>query len=517
MPNVSANEIVTQRHKRNFIQFGGASPANAVKYAGQDAQYMKIEGVSAPEEGGVDPIFVPDPQQSGRFRLVGRKITPPDLANATVVMLEKKGAIPRQLQRIGCAFNLYELTGDCKDLSDFVGGWTDYVLIYSGGLVTDKDLGDRSAWDSDDQIEDSLTITLSDVYPVGALSFGENAATIITLETIDLVYGSKEQCGSCGPADDGTNRIYAITKSSGATPGTAPRLIYTVDGGANWVQSSVTGLGDIEDPSAIEIVGKYLIVMTRTAGGPTTGGYYYSEINTDTGVPGTWTKVTTGFVATFQPYDLYVLSPREIFFCADGGYIYKSTDITSGVTVISAGSSTPTALFRIHGVNETIVCVGGSGVIVKSTNRGVTWATTTTYPVVATLSAVTVINGSLFWVGSASGKIYFTLNGGETWTEKTFSGSGAGQVRDIVFVNGEVGYFSHDTATPTGRIFATWNGGSDWTNSSPRILNVLTANRFNRIAVPNVHPSIAANNVAVAGLAGNGSDGILMLGIASRL
>ena len=517
MPNVSANEIVTQRHKRNFIQFGGASPANAVKYAGQDAQYMKIEGVSAPEEGGVDPIFVPDPQQSGRFRLVGRKITPPDLANATVVMLEKKGAIPRQLQRIGCAFNLYELTGDCKDLSDFVGGWTDYVLIYSGGLVTDKDLGDRSAWDSDDQIEDSLTITLSDVYPVGALSFGENAATIITLETIDLVYGSKEQCGSCGPADDGTNRIYAITKSSGATPGTAPRLIYTVDGGANWVQSSVTGMGDIEDPSAIEIVGKYLIVMTRTAGGPTTGGYYYSEINTDTGVPGTWTKVTTGFVATFQPYDLYVLSPREIFFCADGGYIYKSTDITSGVTVISAGSSTPTALFRIHGVNETIVCVGGSGVNVKSTNRGVTWATTTTYPVVATLSAVTVINGSLFWAASASGKVYFTLNGGETWTEKTFSGSGAGQVRDIVFVNGEVGYFSHDTATPTGRIFATWNGGSDWTNSSPRILNVLTANRFNRIAVPNVHPSIAANNVAVAGLAGNGSDGILMLGIASRL
>ena len=517
MPNVSANEIVTQRHKRNFIQFGGASPANAVRYAGQDAQYMKIEGVSAPEEGGVDPIFVPDPQQSGRFRLVGRKITPPDLANATVVMLEKKGAIPRQLQRIGCAFNLYELTGDCKDLSDFVGGWTDYVLIYSGGRVTDKDLGDRSAWDLDDQIEDSLGITLSDVYPIGALSFGENAATIITLETIDLVYGSKEQCGSCGPADDGTNRIYAITKSSGATPGTAPRLIYTVDGGANWVQSSVTGMGDIEDPSAIEIVGKYLIVMTRTAGGPTTGGYYYSEINTDTGVPGTWTKVTTGFVATFQPYDLYVLSPREIFFCADGGYIYKSTDITAGVSVISAGSSTSTALFRIHGVAETVVCVGGSGVTVKSTNRGVTWATTTTYPVVATLSAVTVVNGSLFWAGSASGKIYFTLNGGETWTEKTFSGSGAGQVRDIVFVNGEVGYFSHDTATPTGRIFATWNGGSDWTNSSPRILNVLTANRFNRIAVPNVHPSIAANNVAVAGLAGNGSDGILMLGIASRL
>ena len=56
MPNLTADQIVTQKHKRNFIQFGGARPGNPVAYAGQDAQYLAIQGVGLPESGGVDPI-----------------------------------------------------------------------------------------------------------------------------------------------------------------------------------------------------------------------------------------------------------------------------------------------------------------------------------------------------------------------------------------------------------------------------------------------------------------------------
>jgi len=43
MPNLTADEIVTQKHKRLFIQFGGPYPGNVVKYYGQDAQYMSVE------------------------------------------------------------------------------------------------------------------------------------------------------------------------------------------------------------------------------------------------------------------------------------------------------------------------------------------------------------------------------------------------------------------------------------------------------------------------------------------
>lgn len=521
MPNISVDEVISQKHVRDYLQWGGPQPTNVVSFAGQDAQYFRVEGVKIPDgQGKIDPVWVQDPQRIGKYRLVARKMSPPDLAEASLVFTERHGAVPRQLIRINCPFNLYENVGTCNDLSDYVAGWSDYVLVYSMALIDgSKDLGNRSAFDADELLEDTLPVKLSDVYPIGAMNFGDNAQTVITLEVIDAVYGSIEQCGNCQPADDGTKRIYAITKSSGSTPGTAPRLIYSVDYGVTWAQAAITGMGDIEDPFAIDVVGKYLIVGTRTAGGATTGGYYYSEINSATGVPGTWTKVTAGFVATFQPYDIYVLSPREIYFSADGGGIYRSTDITAGVEwALSPGTVTNTALLRIHGEDETIVAVGGSGTVIVSHNRGRNWSTSTASPVVSTLQAIAVIEDNIWWVGTSTGQLWYTLNAGASWTQKRFSGDNAGAVRDIVFMNAEVGFALHDTATPTARIFSTWDGGRDWTNTAPRVLGYPTANRFNRINLPRVDNSgLAANTAIVAGLSGGGTDGILLQGLVSRL
>lgn len=521
MPQPVSNEIITRvKNKRNYIQFGGALPNNVLQYAGQDAQYMRVSGVSVPEYGTIDPIYVPSPSDNDAYKLVGRKLGTPDLPEATITFLENHGNIPRQLARMGC-FNIYEYTGACKDLSDVISGWDAYVLIYANGIVETKNLGDRSAWDDDSQVEDEVPAKFSDIYPIGKMSFGDNAASIITLEVIDVVYANPDSCADCGALNDGTKWIYAITTSSGATPGTAPRLVYSVDGGLTWIQSSVTGLGEIENPSGIDVVGSRLVVYTRTAGGATTSGYYWAEINLKTGVPGTWTKVIAGFVATFQVYDMLVLSPREIFWSADGGYIYKSTDVTQGVVVVSPGNATSTALRRIHGKDETdtIVAVGGSGNVVRSIDRGVTWATTVTFPVVSTLQAVAVVQSDVWWVGAANGTLWYTLNGGETWVQKSFEGSGSGQVYDIVFLNDEVGWMTYSNATPTAQLFSTWTGGSFFTRTSPRIQNMVTANRFNRIAYPRLAGNfgLSANTVALAGLGGNGTDGILLLGVAARL
>src|SRR3990172_1312540 len=117
MPKPTADEVVTRvKHKRNYIQFGGALPGNDLRYAGQNAQYMRISGVSVSEYGTIDPINVPD------------------LPASTITFLEKHGSVPRQLQRMGC-FNVYEYTGACKDLSDVIGGWDDYILVYSSGIL----------------------------------------------------------------------------------------------------------------------------------------------------------------------------------------------------------------------------------------------------------------------------------------------------------------------------------------------------------------------------------------------
>lgn len=517
MPNLTADQIVTQKHKRNYIQFGGARPGNPVAFAGQDAQYLAISGVGLPESGGIDPIWVPNGRRIGQYTLVGRSVSPPDLASATLTMREQHGSIPRQLGAIGCQFNLYEATGKCKDLSDFTGGWTDYVLIYSGALVTDKDLGDRSAWDSDDAIEDTLSLVLADVYPVGALGFGEDAAAQVDREVVDIVYGTQVQCGDCGVPNDGTKWAYAITKSSGSgSPGLPGELQYRTDGTANWIDAAITGIGATADPTAIDVVGDKLVVVVTGE-----NAYYYATINQLTGVPSAFTKVTAGFVAGKAPNDLFVASPREVYFVGNGGYIYKATDITAGVTVLNAGSATTSDLLRMHGSGDALLAVGKGSSTIVSINRGQTWGSTvaSVSAVALDVSAALVLDGLRYWVGTAnSGRVFSTVNGGQTWTEKSFSGAGTGNVYDIVAATDEVLYFSHSTSTPTARVFASWNGGADFTNAAPRMLNLPVFGRATRLAVPTAAASdVAANNLLIGGLSGGGTDGIILEGVASRL
>lgn len=517
MPNITADQIVTQKHKRNFLQLGGARPNNPLSYAGQDAQYMAIQGVGLPESGGVDPIWVPDPRRIGQYLLVGRSITPPDLASATLVLKEQHGAIPKQLGVIGCQFNAYEVTGRCKDLSDYLNGWNDYVLVYSGALVTDKDLGDRTAWDSDDSVEDSLSLVLSNIYPIGALGFGEDGAAQVDREVVDIVYGTQQQCGDCGVPNDGTLWAYSLTKSSGAgSPGLPGEVQYRTDGTANWVDLTITGLGATADPTFIDVVGDKLVVGVNSE-----NAYYWATINQVTGVPGAFTKVTSGFVAGKAPNDIYVLSPRQVFFVGNGGYIYKATDITAGVQVVNAGSATTNDLLRVHGAGTTLIATGRASTTLVSQNSGVTWgaAVASISGVALDVGAALVLDQNRFWVGTLnSGRLFYTINGGQSWVEKSFSGAGAGNLYDIVAATDEVIHFSHSTNTPTARIFTTWNGGADFTNAAPRLLNVPTFNKANRIAVPTVGAAdVAANNMLIAGLSGGGTDGIILEGVASRL
>jgi len=500
---------------RAYIQWGGPRPGNPVAFAGQDAQYMSITGVGLPEAGGFDPIWVSDPSNAKRYKLIGRMASAPDLPSATVTFYEKHGLLPRQLFK-NCPFTAYEVAGTCQDLSDLYNGVTDYLLVYSMGLTASKNLGDRVSFDTDNAIGDELEVTFSDIYPVGPLGLGDNALTLIDREVLDVVYGTRQTCGNCGPENDGSKQIYAITRSSGGSPGLPAELIYTIDGGATWSQATITGIGATEDPNKIMIVGSRLVILSPTAASATQGGYYWADIDQDTGIPGTWTKVTTGFVASAQPRDAFVLSAREVFFCGDAGYIYKSTDITSGVSVLNAGAATAQNLSRIRGSEDAIVAVGAAGTVVRSTNRGATFATTQTAPTTSGLQALAMFDQKRIWVGSVNGYIWSTVDGGKTWTRKGFSGEGTGQVFDILFVTEEIGYMLHGNATPTARLFATLDGGATWTNSTWRILNWPTFNYAKRIAAPTSNDSaVNVNNVAIAGIT-SVNDGVLLVGVSQK-
>ena len=148
----------------------------------------------------------------------------------------------------------------------------------------------------------------------------------------------------------------AIARPIGGSPTFQAEVLYSTDGGTTWTNVNITGLSASAVPSAIDIVGGYLVVLVNSA-----DALYYATLDADTGAPGAWTAVTTGFVAAGSPNDLYVASPTEVWIVGDGGYIYRSRDITAGVAAVVTGTLTSANYRRIHGMDSTIVAVGESG------------------------------------------------------------------------------------------------------------------------------------------------------------
>lgn len=515
MSKANPDKVVTQKHIRGFVQRGGPQPVNPITFAGKDGQLMEIGDIDDPVRGGITPLRVHSTRQRGAFENIGSTVEAPDFPSGSIEFMVNHGGISWLAGDLTCPNNFYELAGVCKNPSDFLMGWSDYVSILSYAMADERTRTGNVSFEDDEGAMREVGFTYQGgVYEVGGLGFGEVGSVQVEREVLDVVYVGTVECGNCGVSDNGTKRIYAVTASSGpGSPGTPAEVVYTTDGGANWANVNITGLATNTSPTAIDIVGNYLVVLVAAE-----DAYYYAELNALTGVPGTWTQVTTGFVAVNTPNDLFVAGPNEVYFVGDGGYIYKSTDITAGVTVLNAAAATSTDLVRIHGQDETIVASGESGVLIYSLNRGRTFATATTSPTSATLRALDVRDAYRWWIGTSGGKVYYTINQGNTWVEQTFSGSVV--VDDIVFATDEVGYISVRTSTPSARLFVTYNGGASWSSSAtagnPRILNFPTFSRANRIGVPrDINLTLMANNVALAGLSGGGTDGALFLGIAN--
>lgn len=516
---IGADEVVTQGHVRSFIQLGGPRPSNPLQYYGVDFQYMFLSGATVPY-GDINPINVPDPFRTKGYRQIGQSRDAPDLPEAQLMLYQKHGIVPRELGRQNCQHNLYLVAGYCRDLSDPVSGWQDYVQVYSRATATQLDMGDQMAVDSDDPVTDTYDLRLADIYRLGQIQLGEQATAQVAREVVDLVWGGGVQCGGCGPADDGARRLYAITRASGAgSPGLPAEVVYlkrNKDGSTVVQEYAITGMGANVDPTAIDIMGQYLIVVAKSE-----NAYYFATINQITGALSAFTKVTTGFVASNTPNDIFVVSASRAYLPADNGYLYVLTNPVSGVSVANAGAATTQHLSRIHGDgNATLAAVGNNATVVFSYDGGTTWAVAPSAPGGVNLTAVCVKDPFHSWAGNAAGGVYYTEDQGNSWTAQAITG--AVGIQDIVFANDEVGYILYQGADQAA-IRATFCAGAVWADSlssNSRIGPVPSTDaRYNRLAVPRTTVDVNTANLAIAGLdtSGANGDGVLIVGATPTL
>jgi photosystem II stability/assembly factor-like uncharacterized protein len=291
--------------------------------------------------------------------------------------------------------------------------------------------------------------------------------------------------------------------TAGGSPGLAAEVIYTEDGGTTVNDTNVSTLAVNEDPDDVACVGTRLVVVSDDS-----ESLHWALIEDILDGTETWAEVTSGFVAAKGPRAIFSLGATKTWMVGEGGYVYFSDDVTTDVEVQDAGVATVQNLNDIHGFDElNLVAVGALNAVIVTSDGGETWSAKTGPAVGVALNCIWMKSTLEWLVGTAGGQLWYTTDGGDSWTQKTFSGSSAGQVRDIAFATNLVGYMAHETATPTARIFRTIDGGNTW-YALPEAagLSLPDADRFNALAATRDDP----NFVLAGGLGSNAIDGILV-------
>lgn len=280
--------------------------------------------------------------------------------------------------------------------------------------------------------------------------------------------------------------------------------MFTPDKGENWYVEDIDTLGIGEDPNAFACMGLYLFVVSNE----TDSLHYALKSEFDGVADPAFTEITDGFEGTGSPNAIFSTG-NKAFIVGDGGYIYETSDLPSGVTEVSAGDETTEKLLAVHGLSdEFVVTVGENGAIVWTEN-GTTWALADATPggLGINLNTVWIKKEREWWVGTSTGRLYYSLNKGVTWVEKAFPGSGAGIVYDIVFATDTIAYLSHSTTEPRARILRSYSGGYSWIVLPEDVATLPLADRINTLAVCG-----DANFVVGGGLADDGDDGYIVMG-----
>jgi photosystem II stability/assembly factor-like uncharacterized protein len=488
---------------RVFLIEGRARPDHVPSYE----SCLRADSLSKPF-GDVERIECPDPNRPGKYIEVGTIQAGEERATLTLegrYALDLKSELLR-LARKGCALDVSLHFGDCVDLSDFNN--FSKILVLEDVNITTYDTEPLGSLQSSDEaaVNESVEISAKTVYEITPLSFAERAGDVVTNEVVDVVICDDVSCGDCEDESDGCQKIYAITLAAGGSPGTPPDVVFSVDGGATWAAHDIDSMSAEEDPDANACLGGNLVIVSNE-----TGSLHYALLSEfESAVDPDFTEVTTGFVTGGEPNDIFSVSGKA-FIVGDGGYIYATEDATAGVDVLDAGVAAATAnLNSVHALSKLFAVAAGDAGTVVFTENGTQWTAAATEPVgvAVDINVIRAKTSREWWVGTSDGRLFYTLDQGTTWTEKSFSGSGSGAVHDLVIVTDTLFYMTHATTTPRGRLFASFNGGQSWT-ILPQGVGVLPlSDRFNALAACQFEPDL----LVAVGLADNGTDGIIVVG-----
>jgi photosystem II stability/assembly factor-like uncharacterized protein len=463
---------------------------------------MMMGGIEE-SQGDITRIQCPSPNTFNEFDDVGfiQGMQERPTTNLTALYPIDIVSTLEDLKRKRCPFDIQIIFGTCTDPTN--SDEFQKMIRFDQGILTNyatDELG-TLAQEDDSQINETGDVSGKEFYSIVPLNVITRGASVVTNPLNDVVICGVRQCGGdCGDENDGCQHIYATGASTPGSPGTGPDLIYSIDGGTTLAADDINSLDAGETADALACVRSYVVVVSNDDGGI----HYKLKATIDAGTASGWTRNATNI--TGVPNDIWSVGSYA-FVVGDSGYIYGLTNPVSGVVVLDAGVATTENLSAVHALNRNFaVAVGANGAVVRTEDR-VTWATVTA-PAAVTLQAVWLISTTVWWVGASNGAVYYTTDGGTTWTQYTGFTVTFTTVEDIAFHNDSVGYVTGAIAGPVGVVMRTYNGGFSWVRMQESTSLIPANDEVRAIAACEND----VNFFAAVGLADDASDGYYVIG-----
>jgi photosystem II stability/assembly factor-like uncharacterized protein len=193
--------------------------------------------------------------------------------------------------------------------------------------------------------------------------------------------------------------------------------------------------------------------------------FQIKQLKAQNATTGAWTQLS--FSPTQGLYSVYCLNYDTVVAVGDSGYIIRTTN--SGASWVSVASNTNNALYKISFVDDsTAYAVGVKGTVLKTTNFGQSW---TNIGISTNLNffSLSFINRDTGWVAGGKGDmsgpngnkgiLMKTTNGGANWiVDSTYNNT----ITSVFFIDKDTGYINTNNWTIISYSFLkkTTDGGN---------------------------------------------------------
>lgn len=456
--------------------------------------------------GDITPIRIPDPTQPGKFIIVGRTRAAPDLGEMSLLEHPQNNrlSLSEMMANETCNWAAIIKLDNCSR-PDVLSSWQSLWLVKSM-QSTEIDLGQLKQWEEDVVLEMTSTVTHGGFVRILPIRVEEKASSIVVAEVLDVIYADALSCGSCAPYSDGCQQRFALTKTNPSSAGLSGQIVFSKNG-SSYNTNDVNSLAGGNGTSLIAI-GQYLVVTQAV--GAQQHHYALKSAVTDTPTAYNWTAVSTGYNASGGGLCSTSGSANRMFVGGQGGYVYGTDDVTVSVTEISSADTTTQNINAISYYQGNLLAVGNNNTIIFSSNadnslNNITFSSITAPSALAGihLTACKCWGVASFEIGSANGKVYYTVDGGLNWTLKALPVA-ATYINDIQYSDFDaVGAMAVSTAS-AGYILRSYDQGRTWYNSVPAIGQIATApEKYNAVAL------CGANAILGGGKKASSTDGLL--------